>query len=392
MRALTVACALLGLAPLDAYAHGRSTSTSVWEVTREPAPGARVVVRVGWNDVQRAVPGAHASSADALTARADLSAAVDSYLTERFTLLAGGARCEPSGPVRVVPSLDPTHVARAWRVTCRSSGPLAVRVDGFFDFRPGHFHLARISIDGGPALESIFVADRRQVALAPNPAATQAPRSGFGDYLALGVEHIATGVDHLVFLLALLLMGVSAREVVTIVTGFTVAHSVTLALGVLGVVEPLPRAVEALIGLSIVVVALENFALTAGASLRRWILRLLGVGVAAAALGSAAGFVAVPATALVGVGCFSLAYLGLVRRSARPGALRWFIAFVFGLLHGFGFAGMLTQIGLPAGRMAAALFGFNVGVELGQLVVVAAVWPLLRLGFSRHPGPKKTPR
>ena len=95
--------------------------------------------------------------------------------------------------------------------------------------------------------------------------------------------------------------------------------------------------------------------------------------------------VAVPALTLIGVGVFALAYLGLLRRVERPGRLRWFVAFVFGLVHGFAFAGMLAEIGLPPGRVAAALFGFNLGVELGQLAVVAAVWPILRLAMSGGP-------
>ena len=168
-------------------------------------------------------------------------------------------------------------------------------------------------------------------------------------------------------------------------TGFTVAHSVTLALGVLGVVRPLSAAIESLIGLSIAIVALENFALTSGRATRRAIMLALGGGLIAAAIAAALGALATPPSALLGVGLFALCSLGLLERLPSPARLRWLVAFVFGLIHGFGFAGVLAEIGLPPGRVAAALLGFNLGVEIGQLVVVACCWPLLRILLRREP-------
>jgi hypothetical protein len=239
---------------------------------------------------------------------------------------------------------------------------------------------------GAPAVERAFVAGRVRQALEPAAATASAPAgTDLADYLRLGIEHIATGTDHLVFLLALLLLGASFVEVATIVTGFTVAHSVTLALGVLGLVRPLSAAIESLIGLSIAIVALENFALTSGRATRRAIMLALGGGLIAAALAASLGALATPPSALLGVGLFALCSLGLLERLPSPARLRWLVAFVFGLIHGFGFAGILAEIGLPPGRVAAALLGFNLGVEIGQLVVVACCWPLLRVLLRREP-------
>ena len=198
--------------------------------------------------------------------------------------------------------------------------------------------------------------------------------SSVADYLRLGVTHIATGYDHLVFVLALLLTGTGVAQLATVVTGFTVAHSLTLALGVLGFVQPLPEAVEALIGFSIVVVACENFATTLGPAARVGLRAALGGLVVAAVLGALAGWVALPIAALLGIGLFSLCYLGLAERTKRPETLRWVVALAFGLVHGFGFAGVLAETGLPAANVAPALLGFNLGVELGQLLVVAVGW------------------
>ncbi|MBM3288834.1 MAG: HupE/UreJ family protein [Candidatus Hydrogenedentes bacterium] len=151
-----------------------------------------------------------------------------------------------------------------------------------------------------------------------------------GEYVTLGVEHILYGVDHLLFVLALLLITKGALRLVKTVTAFTAAHSITLALAALGVVHVPSPPVEAVIALSIVFVAAEIVHERRGRA-------------------------------------------GVTARAP------WIVAFTFGLLHGFGFAGALTEIGLPQGQIAVALLFFNVGVEIGQLLFVAAALALLAL-------------
>jgi hypothetical protein len=147
-------------------------------------------------------------------------------------------------------------------------------------------------------------------------------------YLVLGVEHILLGIDHLLFVLGLLFLVGSWRRLVATVTAFTVAHSITLAAATLGWVHFAQAPVEATIALSVMFVAAE-------------------------VLRGAHG------------------HPGLAARAP------WVVAFVFGLLHGFGFAGALRQIGLPEKDIPLALLFFNVGVELGQLMFIAAVVTLL---------------
>lgn len=145
-----------------------------------------------------------------------------------------------------------------------------------------------------------------------------------GEYTALGVEHILLGIDHLLFVLVLLLITHGGWKLVQTVTAFTAAHSITLALAALGLVHVPQAPVEAVIALSIVFVASEILHARQGR-----------VGIAARA--------------------------------------PWLVAFAFGLLHGFGFAGALTEIGLPQGQVPLALLFFNIGVEIGQLLFIAAV-------------------
>jgi hydrogenase/urease accessory protein HupE len=160
----------------------------------------------------------------------------------------------------------------------------------------------------------------------------------FGSYVLHGIEHILFGFDHLLFVLALILVVPNARVLVGTVTAFTVAHSITLALAVLGVVRVPGPPVEAAIALSVLLLAAELVRVRAGepSLTSRW---------------------------------------------------PWLVAFAFGLLHGFGFAGALSSVGLPAGDVPLALLAFNVGVELGQLAFIAAVLAALAVARRLVPSP-----
>jgi hydrogenase/urease accessory protein HupE len=161
-----------------------------------------------------------------------------------------------------------------------------------------------------------------------------------GTYLAIGVEHILSGIDHLLFVLALLLLVKGTRKLIWTITAFTAAHSLTLAAATLGWVTVPQVPIEAVITLSIVFVASEI----------------------------------------------------IHARRGRPGLAQqkpWIIAFAFGLLHGFGFAGALLEVGLPEPSVPLALLFFNIGVEIGQLLFILVALTLIRLGhrFIRHPPP-----
>src|SRR5207244_3237601 len=189
----------------------------------------------------------------------------------------------------------------------------------------GHAHLAKVSFAGGQVSQRVVQADA--------PAFEVEQRAGFWAaarrFLVLGIEHIFTGYDHIAFLIGLLLLGGSFKELVQIVTAFTVAHSITLALATLAIVNPTPRIIEPLIAASIVYVAAEN--------------------------------------------------LWALRRGTSASALRhrWMLTFAFGLVHGFGFATVLRELHLPRSGLAAALVTFNLGVEVGQVCIVALAVPLL---------------
>ncbi|HEY6984198.1 HupE/UreJ family protein [Reyranella sp.] len=199
----------------------------------------------------------------------------------------------------------------------KPAGTLAIR-DDWPAILGGHFQtVMSVHIPGQLSVEFAFGADRREATVElSGPTAT-----GWLSFIAMGAEHILSGPDHLLFLLALLALTRGFWPIAKIVTGFTIAHTITLSLAALGVVDVPSRVVEPLIAATIIWVALENLVAPA--------------------------------------------------RTAQ----RWLIAVVFGLVHGLGFASALTELGLPRAAMVRALIGFNVGVELGQLAFVAAVMP-----------------
>lgn len=170
---------------------------------------------------------------------------------------------------------------------------------------------------GAPGAEAVLSAGSPRLDLGVEPVAP--PVAAF---FGIGVEHILIGADHLLFLLGLVLVARRRRDLLALVTSFTAAHSVTLSLAALGLVTLPPSLVEPAIAASVVYVGVEN----------------------------------------------------LVRPTA---ARRWRLTFLFGLVHGFGFAGVLAEIGLPSGQVGGALGLFNLGVEAGQLFVLLLVWPAL---------------
>lgn len=194
-----------------------------------------------------------------------------------------------------------------------------------------HHTIADIQWPGG-SKQVVFEKGQRttSIAITGSAAPEDASAGKFIFYLGLGAEHIIGGIDHLLFLLALLACATSLWQTVKIVTAFTVAHSITLSLAALGMVDVPSSIVEPLIAASIVWVAVENLVAPAGAG------------------------------------------------------RRWLIAAVFGLIHGLGFASALAGLGLSRDALVGALIGFNVGVELGQLAFVAVVMP--PLVWASRPG------
>ena len=260
---------------------------------------------------------------------------IDAYAFSRLTIALDGKPCQP----RVTEHLVDRHSDGAYAVLrfeapCLQAGAsLTIGYQLFFDLDPQHKGLLRLEFEGGTRT-AIFSPDTAQQSyelIKPSRLAQ------FFDYAREGVWHIWIGFDHILFLLSLLLPAVvvfrqkiwqpvgrfkpAFWDVLKIVTAFTVAHSITLSLAALGVIALPTRLTESAIALSVVLAALNNI------------------------------------------------YQLFQGR-------RWMVAFGFGLIHGFGFASVLADLGLPRDALLLALVGFNLGVETGQLAIVAVFLPL----------------
>jgi hypothetical protein len=262
------------------------------------------------------------------------------YAFSRLHLSEGGTACgspQLNAPLAIEEHADGHYAVLQFALSCPLAGPLAVDYELFADVDALHRGIA--SIHSGDA-------NAQTVVLTPGSgvqivgAAEQGAWHAFASFVRDGIHHIATGYDHLLFLLSLLLPAALIREqqrwqpvprwsqafwdTAAVVTAFTLAHSITLALSALDVVRPPSRLVESLIATSVVLAALHNI----------WPLFNRG---------------------------------------------RWLLAFCFGLVHGFGFASALRDLPVGVGEKLLALAGFNVGVEIGQLGFVAGFLPLALL-------------
>ena len=220
-------------------------------------------------------------------------------------------------------------VTESWRVDCGEQGLIGhtVAVRGLDRSRTDALILARLP--DGRSVRGL-VNPERAAFLVPERESALSVARGYGE---LGIEHLIGGLDHVLFVVGLVLLVTGWRTLVATITAFTLGHSVTLSLAVLGVVNVPSRLFELAIAASILILGAELARDEPGET---WLRR-------------------------------------------RP----WAMAFGFGLLHGLGFAGALSEIGLPQGDLPLALFSFNVGVEIGQLLIVAPLVAFIALAGDR---------
>jgi len=246
----------------------------------------------------------------------------------------------------------------------------------FFELVPSHTNYAQIQTESGDFVEQLITRDR-QVLDVTEVSGRKLESAGFFTYVGLGVWHIFTGLDHQAFLVGLILLSRRLKDLVLVITGFTIGHSLTLALAVTGILRPHAEYIDALIGLTIALVGSEIVAAATG---RRG---LIVIGLSALmlvmALGTALGYGGLPTLLLLGAGLAAACYLMISGRVHDAVRLRMGVTVVFGLIHGFGFAAGLLEMKLPARNLAELLFGFNLGVEIGQLSLVLTVVGLAAL-------------
>ncbi|MGH7806148.1 MAG: HupE/UreJ family protein, partial [Candidatus Binatia bacterium] len=271
----------LALLATPAAAHDRSVSYSDWQIAEGDA---RIRLRVS------------ALDASFLANEARPGESPADYFARRLTLASDAAECPPITAPLALAAPAGTLVFE-WTVRCPASGALAITSRILAETVPGHLHFAHVRRDDRAPADRLLGRDEPTWHLATETAAEAAAPVSFAASIALGIFHVATGIDHVAFLAALLLGAAGFGEVLAIVTAFTIAHSLTLALAALGSLVPEASAIEALIGLSIALVAAENLATgdVRGAA------RLVGGALVALAAAAMLGIGRVPAITLLGL-------------------------------------------------------------------------------------------
>lgn len=271
--------------------------------------------------------------------------ALIALLTPRISLTLDEAPAAITwGPIDVV--ADRQSVRLSFTVSRARPGHIGIHAY-VFPYDP--IHQTFINIYEDDALKQQLILDANHQDAAYYSGSTQGRFAVVKTFVASGIEHILIGPDHILFLIGLLLLGGTVSRLALIVTSFTLGHSVTLSLAALDMVSPSPRFIEPLIALTIVVVGADNLLVLRDRKKR-----------------SAAS---VPSTAL-----------------GSPADLRPWLAVAFGLIHGFGFAYVLKEFGLPKAALGWSLFAFNLGVEIGQLLIVGVAATLLLLIRRRSDG------
>lgn len=307
---------LLGIC-LPAAAHQVNLVTARVALTADRTVGVELGLK--GSDVDRLIgTKIHDARQDAVDPAAveAARAAIFAYINTHLAVTGGGKACAPGDAV-VLPDGDGIVYRNSF--TCANAAGDIVYRSTVLTGKDKTARQVVLIAQGRSETQALLDADRTTVTLS---TAQPSLWSTMQRYLLTGIEHIFLGYDHIAFLVAIVLWARRLMPVVKIVTAFTVAHSVTLSLAALDVLVIPGRIVEPAIAASIVFVAAENF--------------------------------------------FS-----------RDVDRRWRVAFLFGLIHGFGFAGALREIGLPQDAILPALAAFNIGVEIGQIAVVALLLPML---------------
>jgi hypothetical protein len=340
-----------------AFAHTKSETHSVWRIE---GPVVHVTFSVPDIEAKRLAGPDGAMPSDAR---------LGGYLASHVWTMNADKPCARIGAVQAE-AAAPGFRRFEFSYRCPTAKDMKLHSDAFFDLVPSHVTFAQVVTANGDFVEQLITKDARTLDASASGGG-RLQNASFFDFVKMGMMHIFTGIDHMSFILGFIIIARRLRDLLFVVTGFTIGHSLTLALAVTGIIRPHPEYIDALIGLTIAVVGAENIAV---ASRRPAIVGLSIVGlVAVLAVLRLIGLGGLPVLLLVGAGMFASNYLMLSGHLKDAARIRLVVTLVFGLIHGFGFAANLLDERLPKGRLAELIFGFNIGVEIGQMAVVLVV-------------------
>ena len=352
-------CSLLILCSICSEAHNRSESYSKFNLTsNEQGMAIQVTGSIKQDIFNNLNPTSHFQSYESLV----------TYLDKAIN---PGSSCKLNESVEINENISLGVLKFVWSFQCLQI-PESISMSLFQDLGVTHTHIARGVIDGQSVPEFMF-ASTQDAWVIGLPGESNVNQSSYVGYFKSGVQHILSGWDHLTFLLGLLLL-FTGRFLIIAITGFTIGHSLTLGLGAMNVLRVHSEIIETLIGFSILLLAVEYFHKHAF-EINKLIKNLA---LSFCAFLPLTIFGNLDPILIVGLALFLTFYLSLTNHYSSPW-LPLMVTVFFGLIHGLGFASSIAESGIPQDRLLPIILSFNIGVEVGQLVVAFTLLAFLKL-------------
>ena len=301
------------------------------------------------------------------------------YFKPRISALESSKECLLDNEPSLINGKDEYHTIEL-SYLCASTNSIKIINNVLFDIAQSHVHLSRISINDQILEKALFYNDQT---IFINDLKTKKEKSfvdSLTNFISTGMNHILTGFDHLIFLMGLIILVNNFKHLLIVITGFTLGHSITLALVALNIVVPNTLMIEALIGFTILFIAAE-YMMKEEKNFIPIIAILLSI-LTFAAISSLFLQISMTLISFMALILITIGYFGILRNLENKGSFRVIITSLFGVIHGFGFGTFLFNSEFDQTNIISALFGFNLGVEIGQIIFLM-IFILLNLSLIK---------
>lgn len=297
------------------------------------------------------------------------------YLSQHLKVTSEGKNCSLVDEIKELNSQEGS-LNLSLNFECPSNKEIKIINNALFNLVQSHIHIARIYIDNNLYTEKALFFNDQSIDLNEEKENNSFSNS-FYKFFSLGLDHILSGYDHLLFILGLLLLVTNLKRLLLVITGFTIGHSLTLSISVINIIQVKSSLVEALIGYTIMFVGLE-YLYKENNDHRVSIIFITTLSILLLIFGNLIN-PNFPYFLILGILIFSLGYFYLLKNLNSENNLLSIITIIFGLIHGFGFGGFLLGSKITSENILSGLLGFNLGVEVGQIIFVLLILLIYKL-------------
>ncbi len=297
------------------------------------------------------------------------------YLSQHLKVTSEGKSCSLVDEIKELNSQEGS-LNLSLNFECPSNKEIKIINNALFNLVQSHIHIARIYIDNNLYTEKALFFNDQSIDLNEEKENNSFSNS-FNKFFSLGIDHILSGYDHLLFILGLLLLVTNLKRLLLVITGFTIGHSLTLSLSVINIIQVKSSLVEALIGYTIMFVGLE-YLYKENNDHRVSMIFITTLSLLLLIFGNLIN-PNFPYFLILGILLFSLGYFYLLKNLNSENNLLSIITIIFGLIHGFGFGGFLLGSKISSENIFSGLLGFNLGVEVGQIIFVLLILLIYKL-------------